>query len=254
MKSLSILLAFYVAFCHAAAIQSYGQARDVTPDTPTRPSQADPNPMVSALGLGSILSTTLTSNHGTSADTATAPIKTQPDPTTTFAPPPITTSSRSSTQLTNPSPSSSSPPLSAPTPDPNTICNNVTANPDQANYTQPYTCTPKPGADYAILGMYYDVCTILSPPTPQNSSSTQPTSHPDTLLCCDPTYSQPSTFDTLCIWGGATNISVSDLPPDFDPRNITRPKGAAGAGRCMVSPVLRPRARCVQVMVPEEES
>jgi len=93
--------------------------------------------------------------------------------------------------------------------------------------------------------MYYDVCSV-----PQNST---PIPTPDTLFCCDPTYSQPSTFDALCIWGSGTNITVSNLPPDFDPRNITRPEGAAGMGRCMVSPVIRPRARCVQVMVPVEE-
>ncbi|KAK5943277.1 hypothetical protein PMZ80_004284 [Knufia obscura] len=349
MKSLLLLLSCWLS-CHAAAINPFRYARDVTIGPPmqasitlskstpgdtsanatysepvstrtlipptTRPFTTDifttppvpptstdasepqstrtiitsttrPFPPVSPASEPTTISlspptTTVTSTDETSSDTSAAQTSIDSGLTPIIVPPPITTTTETpalkALGTSPPSPSPANP--DTPTQDPTTICKNISSNPDTANYTQPYSCTLKPGTDFAILGMYYDTCSpintfifknqtvsaalpqststsappLLYPPPSNTSTSTStPTSTPspemqiDTTLCCDPTYSTPTTFDTLCIWGNGTSINLGDLPPDFDPASIRRPKGEKGRGRCMVSPVIRPRARCVQV-------
>lgn len=95
----------------------------------------------------------------------------------------------------------------------NHICTNITSQPNHMNYTETYTCTMK--HDYAILGLYYDSCEPLGittstsslPKSSINSINTTSSPLPNTILCCDSTYAQPATFDTLCVWGNGINMT-----------------------------------------------
>lgn len=126
---------------------------------------------------------------------------------------------------------------------PDGICTNMSSQPMHANYTQPYACAMK--HDYAILGLYYDTCTLVNlnhsnTPSPTLSTLPVPLPLPNNFFCCDPVYSQPAAFDSLCTWGNGTNIAewqASGHPPGSLPTSSVQQIREA---RCFVSPIVSP--------------
>lgn len=160
--------------------------------------------------------------------------------------------------------------------DGSTMCRWLASNATFENYTEPYMCSLK--VTYPILGFFYDRCThvertstthspLLSPPTITSSLAPsrldprylrsvlqlhhqRPRNHADSsttqMFCCDPNYSNPTSFDAFCDWGNGTDIVA-------DRGNLTAPEShpATGQASCFVSPIIDPKALCVQLQLGE---